>query len=65
MMLVHALAQTQLLIVYNAVWKQKWLCRTLIEECADVDPSKMQAKLCFVRFDALAQHIGQKVLSCM
>lgn len=28
-----------------------------------MDPSKMQAKLSFVRLDALAQHIGRKVLS--
>ena len=28
-----------------------------------MDPSTMQAKLCFVRLDALAQHIGRKVLS--
>lgn len=35
--------------------------RTTIEECADMDPDKMQAKLCYVRLDNLSTLLGRKV----
>ena len=37
------------------------LCSSLIEECPDEDPRKMKSKVCYVKLDALAGHVGKKV----